>query len=67
MAGIAMGLLGALALTRTMRSLLFEISNMDPFTYGGVALLLLLVAALAAYLPARRATQVDPIIALRHE
>jgi ABC-type antimicrobial peptide transport system permease subunit len=67
MAGIAVGLLGAIALTRTMRSLLFEISNMDPFTYSGVALLLLLVAALAGYLPARRATQVDPIIALRHE
>jgi putative ABC transport system permease protein len=67
MAGIAIGLLGALALTRTMRSLLFEISNMDPLTYCGVALVLLLVAALAAYLPARRATLVDPIIALRHE
>jgi len=67
MAGIAIGLLGAIALTRTMRSLLFEISNMDPLTYCGVALLLLLVAALAAYLPARRATRVDPIIALRHE
>jgi putative ABC transport system permease protein len=66
-AGIAIGLLGALALTRTMRSLLFEISNMDPFTYCGVAVLLLLVAALASYLPARRATRVDPIIALRHE
>ena len=67
LAGIAMGLVGAIALTRTMRSLLFEISNMDPCTYCGVAVLLLLVATLAAYLPARRATRVDPIIALRHE
>jgi predicted permease len=67
MLGIGIGLVGALALTRTMRSLLFEISNMDPLTYCGVALLLLLVAALAAYVPARRATRVDPIIALRHE
>ncbi len=66
-AGIVVGVLGALALTRTMRSLLFEVSNMDPLTYLGVALLLLLVAAVAAYLPARRATLVDPTVALRSE
>jgi putative ABC transport system permease protein len=65
--GIGIGLVGALALTRTMKSLLFETSSMDPLTYLAVTLVLLLVAALAAYLPARRATQVDPIVALRHE
>ncbi|HEY6273338.1 MAG TPA: ABC transporter permease [Terriglobales bacterium] len=65
--GIGIGLVGALALTRTMKSLLFETSSMDPLTYLAVTLVLLLVAALAAYLPARRATLVDPIVALRHE
>jgi putative ABC transport system permease protein len=65
--GAAIGLLASLALTRTMKSLLFEISSMDPLTYIGMAVLLLLVAAMAAYLPARRATRVDPIVALRHE
>jgi putative ABC transport system permease protein len=65
--GVAVGLLCALVLTRTMTSLLFEISSMDPITYLAVALVLLLAAALAAYLPARRATRVDPIVALRHE
>ena len=65
--GTGIGLLGSLALTRTMASLLFEISSLDPVTYLGVACLLLVVAALAAYLPARRATQVDPMVALRHD
>jgi putative ABC transport system permease protein len=65
--GVAIGLLGALALTRLMTSLLFEISSMDPLTYLAMAALLLLVAAVAAYLPARRATRVDPMVALRHE
>ena len=65
--GAAIGLLASLALTRTMTSLLFEISSLDPLTYIGMAFLLLVVAALAAYLPARRATRVDPMVALRHE
>lgn len=65
--GAAIGLLASLGLTRTMKSLLFETSNMDPLTYIGMAVLLLLVAAMAAYLPARRATRVDPMVALRHE
>jgi ABC-type antimicrobial peptide transport system permease subunit len=67
LAGVAAGVLGAFSLTRLMRSLLFEISPTDPLTFAAVALLLLLVVALAAYLPARRATRVDPTIALRYE
>lgn len=65
--GVALGMIASFVLTRTMRSLLFQISATDPLTYAGVALLFLAVALLAAYLPARRATQVDPMIALRHE
>jgi ABC-type lipoprotein release transport system permease subunit len=65
--GTAVGLVGALLLTRTMRSLLFEVSPNDPLTVAAVALLLMVVAMLAAYIPARRATAVDPIIALRYE
>lgn len=66
-AGVAIGLVGSFLLTRTMRSLLFEVSPNDPITLLGVALLLMLVALLAAYVPARRATKVDPIVALRYE
>jgi ABC-type antimicrobial peptide transport system permease subunit len=66
-AGVAAGLLGALALSRTIRSLLFELSATDPATLGGMAVLLAAVALLASYLPARRAMRVDPVIALRAE
>jgi putative ABC transport system permease protein len=63
-AGVAFGIVGSFVLTRLMRSLLFGISPADPLTFAGVALLLLLAAAVASYLPARRAAKVDPIIAL---
>ena len=66
-AGIGIGLLVSLASTRAMASHLFEISSADPMTFAGVALLLIAVAAVACYLPARRAASVDPMVALRCE
>jgi ABC-type antimicrobial peptide transport system permease subunit len=65
--GTAIGLVGSFLLTRTMRSLLFQVSPNDPLTVVGVALLVVLVAMLASYIPARRATRVDPMVALRYE
>ena len=66
-AGIMVGVIGALFLTRFMENLLFELTPLDPLTFGAVTLLLLITAVLASYLPARRATRVDPMVALRAE
>ena len=65
--GIALGIAASLSLTRLMAKLLFGVSAYDPLTFLAVAALLILVALAAAYLPARRATRVDPMIALRYE
>jgi predicted permease len=66
-AGIVLGLIGAIALTRVMASLLFGVTSTDLVTFSAVPLILAATAALACYLPARRATRVDPVIVLREE
>jgi putative ABC transport system permease protein len=65
--GLGFGLIGAFSLSRVMRSMLHGVSPTDPLTFTGVSIVLLGVALLACLIPARRATRVDPIVALRNE
>jgi putative ABC transport system permease protein len=67
LAGGLAGIAGALALSRLLSGFLYSIGAADPVTYCAVALVLLFVGLVASYLPARRATRIDPIVALRHE
>jgi ABC-type antimicrobial peptide transport system permease subunit len=65
--GVVLGVICALALARALRSLMYEVSSRDPLTFALVSLLVVAVALIACYLPARRATQADPVVALRSE
>jgi putative ABC transport system permease protein len=65
--GIALGVFAALTLTRVMSTLLYGVDATDPFTFIAVAILLAIVASLAYYIPAGRASKIDPILALRYE
>jgi putative ABC transport system permease protein len=65
--GVFVGLLASVAVSRILESLLYQVKTTDPLTFAGVAIVFLIVAAAASYIPARRAMRVDPIVALRHE
>jgi putative ABC transport system permease protein len=65
--GVGLGIAGALVLTRFLSSLLYGVNPADPLTFVVVPLILVVVAVTASYIPARRATRVDPMVALRYE
>jgi ABC-type antimicrobial peptide transport system permease subunit len=65
--GASLGVIGSYAVTRVMRSLLFGVSSTDPLTFATVTFLLCFVALLATYVPARRASHIDPLVAMRYE
>jgi ABC-type antimicrobial peptide transport system permease subunit len=65
--GVTLGLAAAFLLTRLIRSMLFGVAATDPFTFAGISLLLAMITLLATYIPARRATQIDPVISLRQD
>jgi ABC-type antimicrobial peptide transport system permease subunit len=65
--GVTLGLAAALLLTRLIRSMLFGVAATDPFTFAGISLLLAMITLLATYIPAQRATQIDPVISLRQD
>jgi putative ABC transport system permease protein len=65
--GVVLGVLGALGLTRLLASFLYGVKPSDPMTFVAVSFLISVVAALASYIPARRATKIDPMVALRYE
>jgi len=67
LSGIALGLAGAFLAARALSAFLFGVGATDPLTFGGVALMMLIVATLASYIPSRRALEVDPVVALRAE
>jgi ABC-type antimicrobial peptide transport system permease subunit len=67
LSGVLIGLAGAFLLTRLMQTLLFGVGATDAFTFGAISLLLLVVALVASFIPARRAARIDPIVSLRCE